>query len=307
MKKHLFLVILCSFVILPAFAGGEKVVDKSGKQPKWVYASGADFITVAAEAADLQAAKDKAMIAVKKQILNSIAENVKSTSAITTQERGVNGKYNVIEEYASLVETEGALIPVLSEVSIAKADEYYWEKIKRGKEYFYRYHIKYPFTQFDLMRLSDEYLAREREINQKLDAFAKDNFTSYDAVEQMIQRVNDLRLFKASLMENDPRRKTCQNIEKVYTNYLKGIAIRQVSVSKKQLVYALYFGDKQISSNLQPKFETECLLDLQYKPLNGTTVVTYDFETACYDTEQNRLTIILSIGGNKVKNTFIVK
>lgn len=308
MKKYSLLVILCSLFILPAFAAqNEKIVDKSGKEPKWIYASGADFITVAAEAKDLQDAKDKAMIQVKKQILNSIAENVKSTAAVTTQERGVNGKYNVIEEYASLVETEGALIPFLGEVSISKADDYYWEKLKRGKEYSFRYHIKYPFTQFDLMRMSDEYLTREREINNKLNDFAKDNFTTYTSVEQMIQRLTDLRLFKASLMERDPRRVTCANIEKVYNNYLKSIAIRLVSVSKKQLVYTLYFGENNISNNLQPKFETECLLDLQYKPQNGNTLVTYDFETACYETEQNRLTITLSIGGNKVKNTFIVK
>ena len=308
MKKYSLLVILCSLFILPAFAAqNDKVVDKSGKQPKWIYASGKDYITVSAEATDVQTAKEKTMTQLKKQILNSVAESVKSSSSINTHEVGVNGKYSVLEDYANSIETQSALIPFLSEVSESKVEEYYWEKIKRGKSYVYRYHIKYPFTQFDLVRMSDEFLTQEREINQKLTDFSKDNFTTYTSVEQMIQRLTDLRLFKASLMERDPRRVTCANIEKVYNNYLKSIAIRLVSVSKKQLVYTLYFGDHNISNNLQPKFETECLLDVQYKPQNGNTLVTYDFETACYDTEQNHLTVTLSIGGNKVKNTFIVK
>ena len=305
--KSIIILALCSLLCVPAFAGGEKVVDKSGKQPKWVYSSGADFITASAEAADLEDAKDKAMTQIKKQILNSIAENVKSSSSINTKELGINGKYSVMEEYANLVETNSALIPFLSEVSIAKVDEYYWEKIKRGKDYTYRYHIKYPFTQFDLMRMSDEFLTHEREINQKIADFSKDNFTSYTSVEQMTQRLRDLQLLRASLMEQDSRRTTCQNIEKVYNGYIKAISIRLISVNKKQLVYAPYFGETQLSTTIQPKLESNCLSDMQFVPRDGKCVVTYDYETACYDGEENTLVVTLNIAGNKIKNTFIVK
>ena len=305
--KKLFVILLTALCVMPAFAGNEKVVDKSGKQPKWVYSSGKDYIVVSAESADIQSAKDKAMTQVKKQILNSIAESVKSTSAISTREQGVNGKYNILEEYNNLVETQGALIPFLSEVSEAKVEEYYWEKIKRGKDYTYRYHIKYPFNQFDLMRLSDEFLTHEREINQKLDDFSKDNFTSYNSVEEMILRLQEVRMLRASLMEQDPRRVTCQNIEKVYNGYLKTIVIRQLSINKQQLVYAPFFGEKQLTTTIQPKLESNCLNDMQFVPQNGQCVVTYDYQTSCYDGEQNDITVTLNIAGNKVKNTFIVK
>ena len=305
--KKLFVILCAVLCVLPAIAGNEKVVDKSGRQPKWVYSSGKDFIVVSAEGVDVQTAKDKAMTQVRKQILSSIAESVQSSSAINTHEMGVNGKYNVLEEYNNLVETKGALIPFLSEVSEAKVEEYYWEKIKRGKDYTYRYHIKYPFTQFDLMRLSDEFLTHEREINQKLDGFSKDNFTSYNSVDEMLQRVQEVRMLRASLMEQDPRRATCQNIEKVYNGYLKTIVIRLISISKQQLVYAPYFGEKQLTSTIQPKLDSNCLNDMQFVPQNGKCIVKYDFETSCYDGEQNEITVTLNIGGNKVKNTFIVK
>lgn len=305
--KSIIVLALCSLMLVPCFAGNEKVVDKSGKQPKWVYSSGKDYITVSAEATDVQTAKDKAMTQLKKQILNSIAESVKSTSAINTHEMGINGKYNVLEEYANTIETQSALIPFLSEVSESKVDEYYWEKIKRGKDYVYRYHIKYPFTQFDLMRMSDEFLTQERAINQQLSDFAKDNFTSYTSVEQMVQRVHEVELLRASLMEQDPRRTTCKNIEKVYNGYLKTITLRLLSVNKQELVFAPYFGENQLTTNMQPKLDSNCLNDMQFVPRNGKCVVTYDYETSCYDGEQNTLTVILNISGNKVKNTFIVK
>ena len=303
--KKLFVILLAALCVMPAFAGNEKVVDKSGKQPKWVYSSGKDYIVVSAEGADIQSAKDKAMTQVKKQILNSIAESVKSTSAISTREQGVNGKYNILEEYNNLVETQGALIPFLSEVSEAKVEEYYWEKIKRGKDYTYRYHIKYPFNQFDLMRLSDEFLTHEREINQKLDDFSKDNFTSYNSVEEMILRLQEVRMLRASLMEQDPRRATCQNIEKVYNGYLKTIVIRQLSINKQQLVYAPFFGEKQLTTTIQPKLESNCLNDMQFVPQNGQCVVTYDYQTSCYDGEQNDIIVIDK--PEELKNTFIVK
>ena len=306
--KSIIVMALCSLFLAPCMAGNnEKVVDKSGKQPKWVYSSGKDYLTVSAEAADIQTAKDKAMIQLKKQILNSIAENVKSFSSINTLEQGVNGKYEILEEYANVVETQSALIPFLSEVSPSKVEEYYWEKIKRGKNYTYRYHIKYPFTQFDLMRMSDEFLTQEREINKKLADFSNDNFTTYSSVEEMVQRLQDVRLLRASLMEQDARRTTCQNIEKVYNGYLKAITIRLLSVDKKELVYAPYFGEKQLTTTIQPKLESNCLSDMQFVPRNGKCVVTYDFETSCYEGEENNIIITLNIAGNKIKNTFIVK
>lgn len=306
--KKLFIILCAALTVLPTFAGNnEKVVDKSGRQPKWVFSTGKDYITVSAEGADIQSAKDKAMTQVKKQILSSIAESVQSSSSINTREQGVNGKYNILEEYNNLVETKGALIPFLSEVSEAKVEEYYWEKLKRGKSYVYRYHIKYPFNQFDLMRLSDEFLTHEREINQKLDDFSKDNFTSYNSVEEMIQRVQEVRMLRASLMEQDPRRATCQNIEKVYNGYLKTIVIRQLSINRQQLVFAPFYGEKQLTTTIQPKLESNCLNDMQFVPQNGKCIVTYDYQTSCYDGEQNDITVTLNIAGNKVKNTFIVK
>lgn len=291
-----------------AFAcAGEKVVDDSGKKPKWLYAAEKEYIIVSAESANLEEAKEKAMLHVKKNILASIAENVRSTSNIDTREQGVNGKYTILENYESAIETKSALIPFLSEVSITKAEDFYWEKIKKGKEFTYRYHLKYPFSKFDLMRMSDEFLEHERELDNKLAAFAEDDFTSYKSTEEMVQQLQNLRLFKASLMEEDGRRNTCQRVEKAYIDYLKNIQLRLISVNKQELVFAPYFGDNKLSTRVQPKLSSNCLGDLQFVPRSNECVVTYDFQTACYADEENYLDVVLTLAGNKIKNRFIVK
>ena len=289
-------------------AGGEKVVESSGRQPKWVFGTEKEYIIVSAQASTIEDAKDKAMKQVKKQILESIADNVRSTSSLNTQELGVNGKYNIVETYESAIESEGALVPFLSEVSITKVEDSYWEKVKKDKNsYYYRYHLKYPFTQFDLMRMSDDFLTREKELDDKIAAFAADDFTSYSTIEEMTNQLQQLRVFKAGLMERDPRRGTCANVEKAYINNLKSITLRLVSVNRQELVYAPYYGEKQISTSLQPKLASNCLGNMQYVPRGGQCVVTYDYASACYPDEENYLEVTLTLLGNKIKNRFIVK
>ena len=289
-------------------AGGEKVVDSSGKQPKWVYKTEKEYIIVSAQASTIEDAKDKAMKHVKKQILESIADNVRSTSKLSTQEQGINSNYNILETYESEIESEGALVPFLSEVSIANVEDSYWEKVKQDKNtYYYRYHIKYPFTKFDLMRMSDDFLTREKELDDKIAAFAADDFTSYSSIEEMTAQLQQLRVFKASLMERDVRRNTCANIEKAYANNLKSITLRLISVNRQELVYAPYYGEKQLTTSLQPKLASNCLGNLQFRPQAGQCVVTYDYATACYEDEENYLEVTLTLLGNKIKNKFIVK
>ncbi len=289
-------------------AGGEKVVDSSGRQPKWVYNTEKEYIIVSAQGATVEEAKEKAMKLVKKHILESVADNVRTTSKINTLEQGVNNKYDIVETYESEIESEGGLVPFLSEVSIANVEDSYWEKIKKDKtSFYYRYHLKYPFSKFDLMRMSDDFLTREKELDDKVTAFAADDFTSYNTIEEMTAQLQQLRVFKAGLMERDPRRNTCANIEKAYSNYLKSITLRLVSVNKQELVYAPYYGEKQLSTSLQPKLSSNCLGNLQYRPRGGQCVVTYDFASACYEDEENYLEVTLTLLGNKIKNRFIVK
>ncbi len=307
--KKLLSVTLCIFAACALLhAGGEKVVDSVGRTPKWIYSAEKEYIIVSAESADIEEAKEKAMTKVKKQIMSSIAENVRSSSKISTSEVNANGKFDIIEQYESAIETESAPVPFLSEVGISKAEASYWEKIKKDKDtYYYRYHLKYPFTKFDLIRMSDAFLEREQQLDKQLAAFAQDDFTSYSSTEEMIQQLQQLKVFKSSLMQNDARRVACQNIEKAYTGYIKSITMRLISVNRNQLVYAPYYGEKRLTTNLQPKLASNCLGDLQYIARNGQCIVTYDFQTACYPDEENYLEVTLNLLGNKIKNRFIVK
>jgi len=286
----------------------EKVVETSGKEPKWIYSVEKEFIIVSAESDNLEEAKNKCMLQIKKQILASVAENVQSQSQLSTSEVGVNGHYDIMETYASMVETKSAQIPFLSEVSITKAEDFYWEKIKKDKNaYTYRYHLKYPFSHFDLGRMVTDFEIKEQALDSQLAGFAADDFSTYTSVEQMVARLQEIRMYKASLIEGDSRVERAQRVERVYGEYIRTIQLRLVSVSREELVFTPYFREKALTMQSQPKLKSNCLTNIQYRNHGTECIVTYDFGTGCNEDEQNYLDISFNVGGNKVKNRFTIK
>ena len=305
MRKTFVLLAMLILTMGYAFAK-EKVVETSGKTPKWIYAVEQGYIIVSAESESLEEAKNKCMLQVKKQILSSVAESVQAESTLNTHEVGVNGTYSIMDQYASIIETKSAQIPFLSEVSISKAEGFYWEKLKNKKVYSYRYHLKYPFGQFDLVRLVDDFQSKERALDNQLADFAADDFSKYTSVEQMMVRLQELKLFKASLLEEDSRFERCKSVERVYGEYIRSIQLRLIQSNREGLVFTANFREKTLSMVAPPKFKSNCLTNIQYRSLGAECVVMFDYST-CTDEQQTYIDVSFNIGGNKVKNRFVIK
>ncbi len=304
MKKWLFLMAFAA--VVSTVGAKDKVVETSGKQPKWIYAVEKEYLIVSAESESLEEAKSKCMVTIKKQILASVAENVEAQASLNTFEQEKNGQYDMMQTYASMVETKSAKIPFLCEVSISKAEDFYWEKIKNKKVYRYRYHLKYPFGKFDLARMVDAFQSGEDAINNQLKDFAADDFSSYTSVEQMTARIQALRLFKATLLEEDKRLEQVERIERVYGEYIRSIQLSLVSIDREEVVFVPTFRGKELTMKAQPKMKSNCLTNMQFTNRGTQCVVAYD-STDCAESEKNYIDISFNIGGNKVKNRFTVK
>ena len=308
MKK----ILLLSFVLLTlpalACAGGDKVVETSQKKtPKWVNGMEKGYIIESGTAASLDDAKDKAMLEVKKEILNSIVTNIKSESTMTQTELEHNGVFTTVNYYMSQINTKSVTVPYLSEISASKAEEFYWEKLKRDKEIFYRYHIKYPFSELDLFRLADEFKMREAKLDKQMQSFVQDDFSTYTSVEQMTNRISELKAFETTLVPEDDRHQTCKEVLNKYNKYLSDIYLRQLETDHNQLTFAPYFGEHRLTTNLKVQLKTNCLSEMQYSTVGGVCRVTYNYSAGCYDDEQNWLEVIMTINGKKIKSTFYVK
>lgn len=308
MRKLLSILFLSAAFLSSTACAGTKVLEQSQRRaPKWLYAVETGSLIVSAEADDIETAKTKAMTAIKQQIVNAIAENVHSTGTLQRNEMENNGLYSTMEMYSDLVETESANIPFLKQVTIANATEYYWEKIRdNNKHEFYRYHIKYPFSRLDQLQMVDEFEQQEAAINRQLEAFQKDDFSSYTSVEQMVAQAAALRTFQSSLMEKDARRTTCDKILRGYKQYVEQLTIQADQVTRESTLYHVYFGDRRLTCNLKPYLRTKCLTKMNFQPTEDGGKVTYDY-TPCEETEEKiYIDITLTVLGKKINNRFYI-
>lgn len=286
-----------------------KVIESSTRPaPKWAYGAEEGFLIVSAEASDPETAKNKAFNAIKKQMVNSIAETVHSSSYRVSEEVEVNNIYTSMDMYKEQVATESANVPFLSHVTLAKVADFYWEHKQDKKEGidFYVYHLKYPFSRADQEELVAKFEAQEAEINNKIKAFQNEDFSTYTSVEQMVEQATAVRTFQSSLMENDTRRKTCDHILRGYKANVEQLSIRAISVDREKTLYELYYGDQKMDCNIRPYLRTKCLQKMDWQVKDGVAIVTYDY-SSCDPDEQNYIDITITILGKKINHRFYVQ
>jgi hypothetical protein len=163
--KHLgfFFIILWGFQLLGQ--GSYKVLEKSGKRPSWINGVENNFIITFANGATSEEAKENCLNNIRTQIASAIAINVKSKMEIDiVQKNGVTD-----EKFKQSIVSQSANLPFLKGISLSKAKEYYWEKLKnKDGSIVYGYHIKYPFSNAALEQLIQEYNEYDAQITKSI-------------------------------------------------------------------------------------------------------------------------------------------
>lgn len=310
MQKHGLIISLALFLL--AFSSTScasvKVVESSSRRaPGWVYGVEKNYLIVSAEAGDIETAKNKALNEVKKQILNAISEKVRSSSLITTEETGTSNLFTTMELYRDEIATQSGNIPFLSQVTLANANDYYWEKRynKKTKAEAYRYHLKYPFSRLDQDELIEKFEQQEETINRTLEGFEKEDFSTYASVEEMVAKATALRTYQSTLMENDTRRQTCDRILRGYKSNMEQLSIHALSVNREETIYEVYYGEKKVACNIKPYLRSKCLEKMNWQIKGGVNIVSYSYDT-CFDDEQNYIDITLTVMGKKINHRFYI-
>jgi len=305
-----FLVFASALLLAGAAVAGEKTIESSAKRlPGWAGGMEEGFIIVSAQAAELDAAQQKAITQVREQIISAIATRVHSATSITMHEVTDNGSINSHKEMTSKLSVEAADIPYLADVSPSHAADYYWAKIRRNdKSTYYIYHVKYPLSKSKLRLLVDEYEKQQKMLNDSLQAFASTDFATYDDLDRMLHRHTLLKQFAAGLHEDDQRREICKAVRNTYEQMLnRNLHVETVSSDRQATRAALYYGDTQLNCSMLPKVKSNCLTAIELKNETNTAVITYDFQTGCYEDEQNWLDIVYTVLGKKISQRIYIK
>lgn len=305
-----FLVFVSALLLVGAAVAGDKTVQSSAKRmPAWIGGMEEGYIIVSAQADELDAAQQKAITQIREQIISAIATRVHSATSITMHEITDNGAINSHKEMTSKLSVEAADIPYLADVSPSHAADYYWAKIRRDdKSTYYHYHVKYPLSNSKLRLLVDEYEKQQKMLNDSLQAFASTDFADYDDLDRMLLRHTLLKQFAAALREDDARREICKAVRNTYEQMLsRNLHVETIGSDRRETRAALFYGDKQLNCSMLPKVKSNCLTAMETRNVTNAAVISYDFQTGCYEDEQNWLDIVYTVLGKKYNTRCYIK
>jgi mannose/fructose/N-acetylgalactosamine-specific phosphotransferase system component IIB len=301
MKKYLLLAVILVVSIGSALSQ-DKVLEKSGKQPKWINGLEKDFIIVVGTGASSQDAQQNALNMVKEQIVLAVAQNVKAKTEMKTEEANYNNNISVfLEKFASSTTSESGKVPFLQGISLSKVEEFYWEKNqKKDKSVYFQYHIKYPFPEFELKKLVSDFKMRDAELTRQLEDLLA-QVETVESVEQIEKNMGELKVLIDYFMDG---RKDQANLGITrYRSLLSSIELVELESNLGELKYALRLGTKIISTVKKPITKSECAKVTSTLNNQDHWLIKYDYSN-CYEDPENNIMVKYRFGNVDVQKPF---
>lgn len=292
MKKILIaLALLVGFgMVNQTYAQKAKVLEhQPKKKPAWVNTLVKDYIIVVASSNTLEDAQEKALIKVKEHIISSVADNISSTSEYTLTEDTKSGDMSITENYKVATKTRAADIPFIKGISVNQVEEYYWEKVSEKGGITFYYHIKYPFTEFQLKKLIMEYERADRALTQQLEGFLA-RIDDAESIEELNQLSNIIKALSTSFIDVDNRKTKCNVAVSKISQMIKNVSIEAVGTSLGEIRFSLYTNGRIIKTSTTPKVKSNCAKINDIKPDGDEWVVKYSVDE-CYDDPDNKITV----------------
>ena len=292
MKKIVVaLTLLLGFGLMnQAYAQKAKVLEhQPKKKPAWVNTLVKDYIIVVASSNTLEDAQEKALIKVKEHIISSVADNISSTSEYTLTEDTKSGDMSITENYKVATKTRAADIPFIKGISANQVEEYYWEKVSEKGGITFYYHLKYPFTDFQLKKLIMEYERADRELTKQLDDLLA-RLDAAESIEELNQVNNEIKALSKSFIDVDNRKMKCNVAINRIAQMLKNVAIEATGTSLGEIRFTLYIDGRNFKTSALPKVKSNCAKIKDIKPDGNEWVVKYSVDE-CYDDPDNKITI----------------
>ncbi|SDD13762.1 hypothetical protein [Williamwhitmania taraxaci] len=301
MKK----IICAALLILSGFGAfaQPKVVDKSGRKPDWVNGLEKEFIIVVGSGSTIDMAQNSALMLIKQNIVLSVADNVKAKSELKKEESSYNNSVSTfLEKYTSQVSSESGKVSYLQGVSLSNASEYYWEKQydKSNKQTKYYYHIKYPFSEFEMKKLVSDFRMRDREMTENLDRLEAEA-EIVTSIEEMEKNLSELKTLQEAFI--DARKDKVNMVMARYQSILQSVELVEVDNSIGSLKFTLRLGNRTISTVKKPLVKSDCAR------INGTKnnvsdwEISYDYDN-CYEDPENNILVSYRFGNANVSKKF---
>lgn len=300
------LLVVCLFLSSDGMAK-IKIVDRSTKKvPEWIGIVQKDYIITSAIAPTLEEAKRQCFDNIRKAIIESVAQNVRSTSQSAIQQEAIeSGIVRFLDSYTAQFEAESAKLPYLSGISELKAEASYWEKRQdtETKVISYAYSVKYPFSSLELKKLVWTFHEQDQAMESKLQTL-ENLYTSVGSLEEIDKALNALKELDSYFF--DPvRRGKVSALQNNFRALYKQITIQEMENRLGEYIFRFILQGRQINVAQRPQVKSETLSQLRVELQDGEWHVFYDCST-CDPMEENKAEITFIINGQRIVHTFYV-
>lgn len=274
-------------VLVPSCAFLKVIERSSPDKPAWIYGIEKDYLIGEGTGNDYNEAKYDALQMVKEKIVSAVAQNISFEQNIQVNETRYKRAVEFLEKYTSKTTSKTGNRSYLQGISLSKASDFYWEKLRENKVETVKYFIKYPFTQADIDTLIKQWEKQEEVLSQRLDTLNFSN-NEHKSVESIISEIEELQYLSDFFVD---QRKTMADIAiKNLENKLNAIQLIPIKDSLGYFEYHLWLGEDSIVTMQQPKVTSNCADIVEIKAKNQYGYVYYDYSD-CLVEERNYITI----------------
>lgn len=298
--NKLFLTALALLALPLAVSAQMKVVEESAKRtPEWVNTAVEDYLIVSVSGKTMEEARQKALNEVTEQIIRAVANNVSVTQMNTMSEENINGEIESKDVYTYLSKTQSANLPFLKGISMSKAEEIYWEKLrdKKTKEERIDYWVKYPFPAYELEDLITEFEKLDASKVRQCEAL-KAELPQVASVEQIGRNIDALDAL-ADYFFDDVRRGEAESLKRSYEALYGALTVTGELVSDGEYRCYILLEGRPVSISAKPKVTSNCAFGLDVTPDDGAFIVSYD-SSDCLDDEENYVDIVFRVAGKRL-------
>lgn len=292
-----------SFIIILFIScnqGNYKILEKSGKQPKWVNGTDPNYIITYGMGETSEDAKNECLKNIRDQIISAVAINVRSKTEVNIDQR--NGVTD--EKFKYSIVSQSANIPSLQGISISKAVDSYWVKtMDKDRNIKFGYHLKYPFPKSELNRLMAEYAKMNEELDAQLNAGIKtaDTATSFASIENAIMQLTNMQ--DAFI---DYRKEKAQMA--LTTIYSMVDALNFVTVpntNSGNFSFLIKNKGKSLKVNRKPDFKSNCAAFGDYFSKGTSNTITFSNDICKY-TDNPKAILEYRLGSKKIQYEFLI-
>ncbi len=300
---------VCAVLLTTAMASAQsKVIEKSSKKtPAWIGTAVDDYLVVTVNSPTLAEAQKKIMLEITERIIQSVASNVTVNTQNEISEVNVNGDITSTDDFRQTTKINSAHLPFLKDISLAKVEEIYWEKVqdKKTKKEHYVYSAKYPFSESERKALIAEF--------ERIDA---EKVAEYEALEEKIDIIENVEEIKDAIQQletleayffDEVRLSQVTGLKKRYKELYNTLSVSGTFLASGKYKCQLLLGGSPVKTAVLPKVTSNCASQLNVEHTDdGMFMVTYD-AIDCLPEEENFLAINFRIDGKKIGHKAMLK